>query len=741
MHIRCLSFLALCIATIGCSSSTTTPTTDCVPGEPVAQTDPCSSCICTTEGSLDCTPLEVGATCISDDCCMADATCQACEGSDCPSSGLTCSGQITLPCTGSDGCTLSAPQCVNDTCECADSSLPDDTSCIADANNCTTGDSCLEGECIAGDPADLEDGNPCTVGVCVKGVVEQSHLDGSCSDGNPCTLGDRCVLGQCLPDSLVECAHEPCGQGVCNPDAGACTYEDIADGSPCVEDGECGGLGSCTQGECVVEGDSCDDNNPCTIDSCDTDGCVHSNAADDTSCSNTAACVTEGVCLAGACVADGQDPCIVDDPCKVALCGPEGNCDTENAADDTLCSIESPCGIMAGLCIGGSCEPTAIPCNDNNPCTLDSCSASGCLNESTNEGGLCGNENPCDGTETCQQGFCQAGPAPECESESECLIGSCDPDQGCVYMADPDCEIGSLEPGTTMFFGGPDQISGLIPSNITEAEVHVWGAGGGGGFPGTGGGGAYVAATFTVAPGDTLELRVAGPSLSTGGGGGASYIYQNNALLLVAAGGGGGGLDGCSGCSGDILVGHGGAGGPAGGIGQDGTINNHWSTGSGGGSGGTQSAGGLGGIITDNSPFTDNTSCPGNPGAANQGGAGSQATNNNPCQSNFAPATNEAGSANPPNGVGGGGGAGYYGGGAGGGKWTYTGGGGGGGSSFAANSLTLIGSEGGQGPVPGGTSNEHYTNQAGTGGPQAAGNALDPQALGVSGMIVLILSP
>jgi hypothetical protein len=309
-----------------------------------------------------------------------------------------------------------------------------------------------------------------------------------------------------------------------------------------------------------------------------------------------------------------------------------------------------------------------------------------------------------------------------------------------VFEPDPDCDETIFTPGKTVFFNGPDVISGLVPTGVTTAELHVWGGGAGGGYPSTGGAGAYVAASFPVSEGDVLELRVAGSSLSAGGGGGASYVSKNGETFMIAGGGGGAGQDGCSGCTGTEIAGRGGAGGVAGADGEDGIENNKYSTGAGGGVGGSQFAGGFGGPSNDNSIY-DQTSCPGDPGSANQGGASAQGVMTNPCQSSYAPASYENGSANPANGSGGAGGAGYYGGGAGAGKWTYSGGGGGGGSSFVDNSVQLLASEEGDGPHPGGVSSEHYENQAGGGG--AAGDGpfgADPE-FGVSGMVVLILTP
>jgi hypothetical protein len=65
-----------------------------------------------------------------------------------------------------------------------------------------------------------------------------------CDDGNPCTFDS------CTPNG---CVHKPVN---CD------------DGDPCTVD-------SCSSNGCVHEPVNCDDGDPCTADSCTSDGCVH----------------------------------------------------------------------------------------------------------------------------------------------------------------------------------------------------------------------------------------------------------------------------------------------------------------------------------------------------------------------------------------------------------------------------------------------------------------------------------
>jgi hypothetical protein len=240
---------------------------------------------------------------------------------------------------------------------------------------------------------------------------------------------------------------------------------------------------------------------------------------------------------------------------------------------------------------------------------------------------------------------------------------------------------------TTVFdFSGGASQSYIVPVDVTQVSVRLWGAGGasGSGFvftPANGGGGGYVTGLLTVVPGETLTILVGGggtPSLPFvnsvnggangggsggqgaqvpgGGGGGRSGIRRGATELVTAGGGGGSGQSAAGGAGGGTI---GSAGAPAGS----------------GGGGGTQAAGGAAGGGN------------GTPGSAFQGGNGGVG------------------------GIGGGGGGGgYFGGGGGDGSE-----GGGGGSSFLGT-LSSAMTESGSGATPGGTSDPFYAAGVAVGG-------------------------
>lgn len=243
-------------------------------------------------------------------------------------------------------------------------------------------------------------------------------------------------------------------------------------------------------------------------------------------------------------------------------------------------------------------------------------------------------------------------------------------------------------------FTGADQ-SFTMPAGCTSVTAKLWGAGGGAGgtgrhpdsLNGFGGGGGFASGAFTLPPGQILIVRVGGGGggapyyYKGGGGGGYSGIFLQSGDPLLIAGGGGGG----SGVTQLNIANHGGPGGGlAGGDAYGGSyaqLN---------GKGGTQSAGGGGGVklaFDPNWPPAD--------GGPYQGGVQDGPLND--AMPTYAGGTSPSSFGTSYTSGMGQGGGGYFGGGAGNVGDTSTGsGGGGGGSGYAApfvfNAQLLAGS-------------------------------------------------
>lgn len=261
---------------------------------------------------------------------------------------------------------------------------------------------------------------------------------------------------------------------------------------------------------------------------------------------------------------------------------------------------------------------------------------------------------------------------------------------------------GELESRTFNYSGSAQTFT--VPAGVTSVTVTAAGAQGGqaydvvAGTSGIGGKGALVVSAVPVTPGETLVLMVGGeggsnPQASVagfnggaagghldrngnprsgGGGGGASDVRVGGSELadrVVVAGGGGGGAV----RFGDTVGALGGAGDLVGGTGQSDQTATSQAY---GGLGGTQSAGGAGGV--DQEPGSSYGVVLPTSGVLGGGGAGGHG----PEGSDYS------------GGCGGGGGGGYFGGGGGAGGFEYlAGAAGGGGSSYSDGTAKVTGGE------------------------------------------------
>jgi Tol biopolymer transport system component len=262
--------------------------------------------------------------------------------------------------------------------------------------------------CIPGAPP-CDDGNPC------NGVATKDPNTGGCIPGTPpdCGDGDACTADIC--SASVGCIHTP----TCD-DHNACDGVETCDPNN----------GTCGAGTSL----SCDDNDPCTDDSCNpVTGCVHvptTRCDDGDACNGVETCnPTTGACGAGTppdC--DDQNACTTDS-CNLAVgCVHSSKCDDGNA-----CNGSETCDPSSGVCGLG----VTLSCDDNNACTIDSCSpTSGCTHKSK-----CDDGNACNGIETCNSangGTCGPGTPPNCDDNNACTIDTCSEASGCVHATNCD---------------------------------------------------------------------------------------------------------------------------------------------------------------------------------------------------------------------------------------------------------------------------------------------------------------
>ena len=302
-----------------------------------------------------------------------------------------------------------APDCQGGKCV----KVPFDTPC-SDNNECTVGDMCQLGVCVAGIQVNCDDLEACTLDSCEadKGCVHLP-LDATCVDGDGCTAEDVCKDGKCVGGKPFNCddgnvctddSCEPIGKDEMHnckhlPNQATCTDDNV-----CTLDDECVGM-SCKSKSVAI----CDDTNICTNDSCDpVKGCVF--LANDATCTDNDTCTVDDKCAETTCKSGPLLSCADNNDCTTDLCKPETGCYFDNnqnvCSDGNVCSVDDKC--EGGSCIAGA----AKVCDDANLCTVDSCDAvDGCKAV-----------NAVDGTK-CAEGICQNG-ACACVSGFGCATPS-----------------------------------------------------------------------------------------------------------------------------------------------------------------------------------------------------------------------------------------------------------------------------------------------------------------------------
>ena len=178
-------------------------------------------------------------------------------------------------------------------------------------------------------------------------------------------------------------------------------------------------LSECFGGRCVAPSCSARALTACGEPECDVDS----------DCEMSATCVAAR-CVFGACVqvpdhtrcADGsychpEDGCTARSPLEAGDAG-------GGMADAGI--VAAPCGGSCRAdqeCCAGSCVERG--CDDRNPCTIDGCEASGCVNLPRGRGS-CDDGVFCNGEDTCVGDTCEHGPPP-CPMGTACmeLMSSC----------------------------------------------------------------------------------------------------------------------------------------------------------------------------------------------------------------------------------------------------------------------------------------------------------------------------
>lgn len=441
----------------------TVPLSDvkCSDGNACTIEDVCTAGLCTGE------PVDESQHCNDGNACTADWCQQAPKesGGGCKHQlvpeGTQCNDKNA--CTQDDACSIQGicqgtpvkcsdgNPCTQDHCDFATGCYFEDASGIAcdDGDACTVNDICDEGICLPGADKNCHDDNPCTLDSCgPDGECLHQPEDWLCDDGlycngvETCHPDTGCQAGQPpVADDLIDCTADLCDEGADTilhlPDHSACSDGDVCNGQEtCVagqgcHDGtdlECEDGVACTLDTCQPETGCqhapqdllCEDGHPCTVHTCHpNDGCVK---AEEVAGANGVVC-----CLSSNLECDDGNQCTQD------LCNTLTNqCENTPEENGTPCNDGLDCS-ADDVCIDTTCAGTTPECDDEIPCTIDSCiEPGGC--QHIPDDSVCRDDDACNGEESCQVDTgCLAGQDLDCNDELDCTADSCDALTGCIH--------------------------------------------------------------------------------------------------------------------------------------------------------------------------------------------------------------------------------------------------------------------------------------------------------------------
>jgi hypothetical protein len=479
---------------------------------PLDEAGECETAACTPVGVCQKTPKKSGTSCGLGACgkkCDGVGLCVAATSADYddknPCTVDYCDqGKVVKhePTTGEVSC--------SDGDECTDNDNCKGGACVGTAKVCNDGIDCTADACdkakgctVVPDSKLCVNDQPCVNIACdlSEGCTATSNKIGACDDGNQCTGGDKCKEGKCsgtgsaelcgcksdtdcagknspcggkftckvgicvvIPETIVTCpaSDDLCSTIKCEPNLGTCVATAANEGKACQDNNACTSATVCAKGQCSGGPVVCDDKNPCTLDNCDPEkGCTTApttGACDDgVKCTTGDACNAIGSCTGaktscddgvactydqcdegtGKCINQGQDGgCNDNNPCTKDTCGAKGcgytaddggKCDDGNACTADSCS--------AGACKSVNTCQCAVngDCDDKNPCTVDSCAAGKCVYANAPSTQSCDVANKCvvAGSGTCNAGVCGGGKPVDCTAAANaCNNAVCNPTSG-----------------------------------------------------------------------------------------------------------------------------------------------------------------------------------------------------------------------------------------------------------------------------------------------------------------------
>lgn len=187
----------------------------------------------------------------------------------------------------------------------------------------------------------------------------------------------------------------------------------------------------CFIGGTCVEAGAAAPSDPCRVCDATKSAADWSPAADGTACTDGDPCTENDACSAGKC-AGAPLSCDDDNPCTNDSCDGSG---CHHLAQTGTCDDGDPCTV-GDACDAGMCAPgkNTLVCDDKDPCTADTCEKGTGCTTSPLDGGTCEAGDPCKSGDTCVAGTCVEGTADTvCDDGTDCTEEHCDAKFGCVY--------------------------------------------------------------------------------------------------------------------------------------------------------------------------------------------------------------------------------------------------------------------------------------------------------------------
>jgi hypothetical protein len=171
----------------------------------------------------------------------------------------------------------------------------------------------------------------------------------------------------------------------------------------------------------AIDGDQevCDDGNPCTDDYLSSDGrCAHYPMPDGVDCSDGNRCVQFAYCFQGSCY-EQPIACNDNNPCTNDTCNEQFGC-VYTPTSNRPCSDGLAC-TANDLCLSGRCVGAAVDCQSDNPCTVGQCrEPNGCVFTPRPNNTACNDDDPCTGPDYCMSGQCIGNPPGPCDDNNPC---------------------------------------------------------------------------------------------------------------------------------------------------------------------------------------------------------------------------------------------------------------------------------------------------------------------------------